>query len=59
MKTFIKNVKYDEPLYAPSFFFKKDQISKNLYLWFDKNERFKSKQLNWIIDCLNINILEF
>ena len=59
MKSYIKNVKYDEPLYVPSFFFKKDQISKNLYLWFDKNERFKSKQFNWIIECLNINILEF
>ncbi len=55
MKSYIINVKYDEPLYAQTFFFKKDQFKRNLYLWHDKNDKRGSKQFNWIIECLDIN----
>lgn len=55
MKSYITNVKYKEGLYAPSYFFKRDKFKRNLYLWFDKNEKFKSRKFNWIIDCSNIH----
>ena len=53
INSIIRNVKYDEPLYAPSYFFKKDQFKRNLYLWYDKKDQKKFKQFNWIIECSN------
>ena len=52
MKSYITNVKYGESLYAASYFFKQDQFKRSIYLWHEKNEKFKSKQFNWIIECL-------
>jgi hypothetical protein len=54
IKNYITNIKYDEPLYAPSYFFKKDRFKRNIYLWKDKNEKLNSKKFNWIIECSNV-----
>ena len=44
MRSYITNVKYNESLYAASYFFKKDQFKRNPYLWQKEKEKFKSKQ---------------
>ena len=51
MRSYITNVKYNEPLYAASYFFKKDQFKRNPYLWHNEKEKFKSKQFEWMIEC--------
>ena len=40
---------FNEPLYAPSFFYKHDLIKRNVYLW--KHKPSSSKQFIWSIDC--------
>ena len=54
--TRITNLKYKEALYAASNFFKKDRYNRNIYSWHEKNLTSKSKQFNWIIDCIDIEI---
>ena len=52
MMVYMINVKYNQALYAASFFFKKDEYKRNVFLWHDKNEKYKSKKFEWIIECL-------
>jgi hypothetical protein len=54
VKSYITNVKYDQPLYAASYFFKRDHLKRNVYLCHDKNEKKNSKKFNWIIECLDV-----
>ena len=54
MRSYITNVKYNESLYAASYFFKKDQFKRNPYLWYNQKEKFKSKQFEWMIECSDV-----
>ena len=40
----------NEPLYAPTFFYKYDLINRNVYLW--KNKPSSSGEFKWLIDCI-------
>ena len=46
----IWNDLFNEPLYAPTFFYKHDLINRNVYLW--KNKPSSSGQFKWLIDCI-------
>jgi hypothetical protein len=41
---------FNEPLYAPTFFYKYDLINRNVYLW--KNKPSSSGEFKWLIDCI-------
>jgi hypothetical protein len=46
---YIWNLKYNQPLFAASFFFKMAETNRrNVYLWSNKPD---STQFNWDIDC--------
>jgi hypothetical protein len=47
----IWNLKYNQQLYAPSFFFKSNKYRRNVYLWHDKKENLSNK-FRWIMDCM-------
>ena len=51
----IKNMYYDEPLYAMSYFFQRWVDNREVYLWHKKNEY--KKNFKWIIDCQTGNYL--
>lgn len=44
------NVKYNEPLYAASHFFRHDSLRRNVFTWHKKPD---STQFNWIVKCKN------
>jgi hypothetical protein len=44
----VKNVKYDEPLYAAGYFFRKDSLRRSVFTW---NKRADSDQFNWHVKC--------
>jgi hypothetical protein len=48
---YIYNVEYEEPLYAASYFFKRDHLKRNIFLWHNKKEAKTSTKFNWMIDC--------
>jgi len=45
------NVKFDEPLYAASYFFRYDNLRMNVFTWNKKQP--DSKQFNWFVKCRN------
>ena len=49
------NVLYNEALYAPIFYYKKDKNNRNLFLWSaaDKSKHLKSDCFKWIFECLD------
>jgi hypothetical protein len=47
----IWNVKFDEPLFAASYFFRHDNLRRNVFTWNKKQP--DSKQFNWIVSCRN------
>jgi hypothetical protein len=49
----IINAHYNEQMYAPSFFFKKDKDRRNVYMWYDKKKIHFSDSFKWIIECFN------
>ena len=40
---------HNEPLYAPTFFYKQDTTKRNVFLW--RNSPSSSGQYKWFIDC--------
>lgn len=49
----IINAYYNEQMYAPSFFFKKDKDRRNIYLWYDNKKLDFSSNFRWVVECLN------
>lgn len=49
------NVKFDEPLYAASYFFRYDNLRRNVFTWNKKQP--DSKQFNWFVKCRNDRLL--
>ena len=48
----IWNVKYNQQMYAPTFFFKTDKHRRNVYLWNDRKNVYKSNKFKWVLDCM-------
>jgi hypothetical protein len=44
----LTNVKYGEPLYAASYFFRKDALRRSVFSW---NKRADSEQFHWHVKC--------
>jgi hypothetical protein len=47
-KYLVQNLKFNEPLYAAGFFFRRDSVRRNVYSWSGHPD---SNQFNWLIKC--------
>lgn len=44
----LKNIKYNEPLYAAGFFFRRDSLRRSVFTWHGGPH---NDQFNWIVKC--------
>jgi hypothetical protein len=52
IKFLIWNTKFNNQLYAGSYFFKVDKLKRNIFLKNDQTKLYKSDDYKWLLECL-------